>query len=154
LRTRRVWGAYYDRRKTPGIALEAKPEDSGIEDYARNVFDLALSHHYVYGNHADSSVFVYKDRSDGGFYPQFPHRDPKGLQAGGPFTRFPATFSILRFNGDPAEYVRMVLAGERRPRDMFEMGCPSDGGWAEAVYDGLLAKAEADPLVRDNCWQP
>ncbi len=62
----------------------------------------------------------------------------------------PRDLLYLGFHGDPAEYVRMVAAGERDPRKTFRMGCPSDGGWAGAVYDGLLAKAKADPLVRDK----
>ena len=49
----------------------------GIEDYAHNALELGMSHHYVYGNHADSSVFVYKDLSDNS-YNTHPHRDLKG----------------------------------------------------------------------------
>ncbi len=47
----------------------------GIELCARHAFDLGMSHHYVHGNHADSSVYMYKDPSDNGYYPAFPHSD-------------------------------------------------------------------------------
>lgn len=65
----------------------------------------------------------------------------------------PRDLRYLGFPGDPAEYVRLVIAGERNPRMMLEMGCPSDGGWAGAAFDLLEAEAKTDTVARDKLWQ-
>lgn len=63
--------------KTPGNIREADGDSHGIEDHAHNALELGMSRHHVYGHHADSSVFVYKDLSDNS-YNSHPHRDLKG----------------------------------------------------------------------------
>ena len=57
--------------------LPQEPERAGITEAGERVLEDN-------GNHADSSVFVYKDLSDDGYYTQFPHRDLKGLKPVGP----------------------------------------------------------------------
>lgn len=64
----------------------------------------------------------------------------------------PDDLSYLNLPGDPAEYVRLVAAGERNPDKMFHMGCPSDGGWVGAVFDGLEAAAETNTVARDKLY--
>ena len=63
-------------------------------------------------------------------------------------SQIPDSLAWIGLPDDPTELPGLVAAGQRPARDIFKVGCPSDGGWAGAAFEALLEAAEGNILVR------
>ncbi len=64
--------------------------------------------------------------------------------------QLPDSLARLGLPRDPGEVPRLVAAGNLPVQYLLRVVCPSDGGWAGAVFDALEEAAEADSVVRSE----
>lgn len=56
----------------------------------------------------------------------------------------PDSLAYLDLPPVPADFVRQVVKRERGVMNFFDLECPSDWGWSEEVYNGLLEAVKTD----------
>ena len=59
-------------------------------------------------------------------------------------TGIPDSLRYLRLPDDPDSMPHYIAEGKRSVQEIFQVGCPADGGWPEAAYNAVLRVAETD----------